>query len=166
MKVSVIYDSVFGNTEKIARAMGQAPGDNSSVDIVHVSRADAEMIHETNLLIAGSPTRGFRPTPALAKYLKSLPKNHLNGLSVAAFDTRIDLNQIGNKMLRFMVHKGGYAAGRIARLLQKRGGSLIAAPEGFFVTGDQGPLKAGEPERAADWAEQLFQTVMNQRKSL
>jgi hypothetical protein len=50
---------------------------------------------------------------------------------------------------------GGYAAPRIARALEKKGGNLAAPPEGFFVEDKEGPLKAGELERAAGWAKEL-----------
>jgi flavodoxin I len=63
---------------------------------------------------------------------------------VAAFDTRISTKWVG---------VFGYAAGRIARSLKGKGGTLIAPLEGFFVKGTQGPLKDGELERAADWAQ-------------
>jgi len=52
----------------------------------------------------------------------------------------------------------GYAAGRIANNLKKKGGILIASPEGFFVTGGQGPLKEGELERAAAWAKGILES--------
>jgi flavodoxin len=163
MNVMVIYDSVFGNTEKIARAIGQALNELSRVDIVHVHQTNPEQIHETDLLIIGSPTRGFRPTPAVTAWMKTLQKKHLNGVRTAVFDTRIDLQQIGSGVLRFMVHKGGYAADKIRKQLEKKGGSLTGVPEGFLVTGEQGPLKTGETERAGSWARQIFQVVINQR---
>jgi hypothetical protein len=55
-----------------------------------------------------------------------------------------------------VVHKGGYAAKHIARRLEKAGGSLIVAPEGFYVEGTEGPLKDGEVERAGTWAKRLL----------
>jgi hypothetical protein len=77
---------------------------------------------------------------------------------VAAFDTRIVLETIDSKALRFLVDKGGYAANTIAKTLEKKGGQLAAPPEGFFVTGEQGPLKDGELEHAADWAKLTHST--------
>ncbi len=151
MKALVIYDSVFGNTEKIAQAMGPA----LAVPAVPVGQVMANQLRSLDLLVVGSPTRGFRPTESIIKLLNSLPKNHLAGVCVAAFDTRIVLETINSKALRFLVDKGGYAARTIAKALEKKGGVLIAPPEGFLVTGEQGPLKDGELERAAEWTGQL-----------
>lgn len=148
MKTLVIYDSVFGNTGKVAQAIAAA----LETQAIPVGQADAGQLKDLDLLVVGSPTRGFRPTEAISKLLYGLPKNHLAGTRVAAFDTRIVLETIGSKVLRFLVDKGGYAANTIANTLKKNGGQLAAAPEGFFVTGEQGPLKDGELERAADWA--------------
>jgi len=151
MKMLVIYDSVFGNTEKIAQAIATALG----IQAILVSQVDAGQLNGLDLLVVGSPTRGFRPTEGISKLLNDLPKNHLAGARVAAFDTRIDLETIDSKVFRFIVDKGGYAAKTIAKSLEKKGGQLAAPGEGFYVTGEQGPLKDGELERAADWAGRL-----------
>ena len=152
MKTLVIYDSVFGNTEKIAQSIAATLGTQA----LPVSQVDAGQLRGIDLLVIGSPTRGFRPTENIAKLLNTLPKNHLTGARVAAFDTRIVLETIDSKALRFLVDKGGYAASTIAKALEKKGGQLAAPAEGFFVTGEQGPLKEGELERAADWAANLI----------
>ena len=132
MNALVIYDSVFGNTEKIAQSIAAALGTKS----IPVSQADAGQLRGLDLLVVGSPTRGFRPTEGVSKLLNGLPKNHLAGAHVAAFDTRIVLETIDSKALRFLVDKGGYAANTIAKTLEKKGGKLTAPPEGFFVTGE------------------------------
>jgi flavodoxin len=152
MNALVIYDSVFGNTEKIAQAIAAALGTQA----IPVSQADAGQLDSLDLLVVGSPTRGFRPTEGISKLLNGLQKNHLAGARVAAFDTRIVLETIDSKALRFLVDKGGYAASTIAKSLEKKGGQLAAPGEGFYVTGEQGPLKDGELARAADWAGKLM----------
>ncbi len=152
MNALVIYDSVFGNTEKIAQSIAAALGTQA----ILVSQVDSGQLRGLDLLVVGSPTRGFRPTEGISKLLNGLPKNHLAGGRVAAFDTRLVLETIDSKALRFLVDKGGYAAKTIAKALVKQGGVLAAPAEGFFVTGEQGPLKAGELERAAAWASGLI----------
>jgi len=152
MTALVIYDSVFGNTEKIALAIGAA----LSALTLPVGQATPEQVGGLELLVIGSPTRGFRPTEAISKFLNELPKNHLAGVQVASFDTRIALETIDSSVFRFVVDKGGYAASTIAKLLAKRGAKLLVPPEGFIVMGEKGPLKEGELERAAEWAKQLI----------
>ncbi len=71
MKALVIYDSVFGNTEKIALAVGEAAG----AQVVKVGALQDGALAGVELLLVGSPTRGFRPTEGIQKFLKGLPKN-------------------------------------------------------------------------------------------
>jgi len=85
-----------------------------------------------------------------------MPSNGLEGVKVAAFDTRLSPSDIESPALRFIVKTGGYAAKRIANRLKRSGGDLITPPEGFFVVGTEGPLKEGELERAADWARRIM----------
>ncbi len=150
MKALILYDSVFGNTEQIARAIAGAfpPAD---VALVKIDQANARQIADADLLVVGSPTRGFRPTPALADFLKALPAGSLKGKQVAAFDTRIDSADLSSPVFRFAVNLGGYAAKVLAGLLARKGGRLILPPQGFFVKDREGPLKPGELERAAAW---------------
>jgi flavodoxin len=156
MNVLIVYDSVFGNTGKIAQAVGNAiSSQGRHVDVVHVKNVRQETIREADLLILGSPTRGFRPTPAITKFLKHCSSDSRNSVNVAAFDTRIALHTIKSAAFRFIVKTGGYAAPAIARRLKKQGARVLVPPEGFLVTGEQGPLQAGELERAVEWATQI-----------
>lgn len=159
MKALVIYDSVFGNTEKIALAIGEGLGAQAEVKTLPVAQVTPEMTHNVDLLVVGSPTRGFRPTEGVTKYLQLLSKKQLEGQKAAAFDTRIALETIDSSALRFIVKSGGYAASNIAKALKNKGATLVAVPEGFLVTGEQGPLKDGELEHAAGWAEELLGLV-------
>ena len=152
MKVLIVYDSVFSNTEQIAQAISDSLGSKENVETLRVNDVKIEKITGLDLLIVGSPTRGFRPTKAITNFLKRISTNGLNGVKVAAFDTRFSLSSIESSVLRFIVKTGGYAAKSIANRLKKKGGDLIMPPEGFLVTGEEGPLKKGELERAADWA--------------
>lgn len=156
MKALVVYDSVFGNTEQIARAIGSALGSPEDVEVLRVGNVRPEHLSGLNLLIVGSPTRGFRPTPATVAFLKSLPAQSLQGVRVAAFDTRISIDDASVPgILRFMVKLFGYAAKPIADRLVRKGGELAAPPEGFIVNASEGPLREGELERAAAWARQI-----------
>ena len=152
MKSLLLYDSIYGNTEKIAQAIGD--GLTDEVKVVRVSAVNASELKTFDLLILGSPVHGGRPTPALDAFLKELPDHVLEGMRVATFDTRFESEDQGFG-LRVLMHVIRYAAERIAKEVTKKGGRLIAEPEGFIVENKEGPLKAGELERATAWAKAM-----------
>ena len=156
MKALVVYDSVFGNTEKVAQAMGASLDSLADVKTLRVGDVKPDDLIGLDGLIVGSPTRAFSPTPAIKKWLGSIPSQNLAGVKVAAFDTRFNVEEAESKVLVGMVKVFGYAAKPIGDRLVKKGGDLLNAPEGFFVLGTEGPIKEGELERAANWALQLL----------
>ncbi|MCI0513698.1 flavodoxin family protein [candidate division KSB1 bacterium] len=165
MKAFIVYDSFFGNTEKIAQAIGDVLSAKMKVAILRVNEVPPEQFTGLNLLIVGSPTRKFSPTPAITRLLKKIPRHGLAGVMAAAFDTRISVNDINSRFLNFMVKLFGYAAEPIAERMEKKGAELIMPPEGFFVVDSEGPLKAGELERAGDWAKQIIKRQAENLKS-
>ncbi|GAG61701.1 unnamed protein product, partial [marine sediment metagenome] len=155
----IVYDSFFGNTEKIAQAIGNSLGSKENVETLRVSEVKPEQLIGLELLIVGSPTRAFRPTKAIMGFLNKIPLNGLKGIKVAAFDTRISTVDVNSRFLNVLVKLFGYAAKPIAYKLEKKGGSLVIPPEGFLVKASEGPLKDGELERAADWAKLIIETL-------
>ncbi|MBN1899345.1 MAG: flavodoxin family protein [Spirochaetes bacterium] len=156
MKALIVYDSFFGNTEKIALGISKALGPKVKAKALKVGNVKMEQLIGLDLLIVGSPTRAFRPTKAITDLLKSLPSNGLKGVKVAAFDTRISPDKIKSRLLTRLVKWLGYAAEPIDSRLRKKGGSPVLPPEGFFVDDSKGPLTKGELERAAGWARQCI----------
>jgi len=152
MKAFIIYDSIYGNTEKIAQAIGN--GLTGEVKVVRVGEVNPTELKTCDLLILGSPVHGGRATPAIDAFIKKLPANSLQRKSVAAFDTRFESEDQGVG-LRLLMSVIRYAAERIAKDLVKKGGRLVAEPEGFIVENKEGPLKQGELERASKWAKEM-----------
>lgn len=150
MKTLVIYDSVFGNTEKIAQAIGAVLG----VEALKVGAVQPEHLAGVELLVVGSPTRGFKATPALTSWLEGLVTNGLKGVRAAAFDTRIDSSTIGFFLARWMV-RSNYAVKPMEKLLRLKGATIATTAAGFYVDASEGPLRAGELERAGEWAKTL-----------
>lgn len=151
MKTLIVYDSAYGHTEKIARAIAAAIAPADEVAVLRAGEANPSELVWIDLLIVGSPTQGGRPTPAIQDFLSKIPADALKHVRVTAFDTRIEAQEQGIG-LRILMRFLGYAAGRIADSLQGKGGVLATPPEGFIVKGKEGPLKQGELERAAGWA--------------
>jgi flavodoxin I len=149
----VIYDSVFGNTSKIAEAIGEALEDTRVISVSEVTDADLE---DLEILFVGSPTRVFRPTPATMTFIKDLGPKALTGVKAAAFDTRIPIDQTDSEFLKMLINLLGYADSKIAKGLSKAGAELALESNGFGVSGTEGPLIEGELERAQDWARQIL----------
>jgi flavodoxin I len=144
MKVLVVYDSVYGNTEKIARAIGDAVA--CDVKVLRASEFVPSALQSVDFLFIGAPTNGGRPTQPMQDLLNKIPDSAVKGIKIAVFDTRIPA-----KWVKIF----GYAAGKIANSLKTKGGTAILSLEGFFVKGSKGPLIEGELERAAIWAKEL-----------
>lgn len=145
MKVLVSYDSRFGNTERLARAMAQTLAIAHEVTVRRVDEGPLDL-SGYDLAVIGGPTHGHTASAPLKTALERLPHRALPGLRVALFDTRF-------RLARLLT---GSAAATGARLLKTRGIALAAPGESFFVTkGGEPALEDGELERAAAWAESL-----------
>lgn len=147
MNTLIVYDSLYGNTEKIAKAIAKGIPE---AKLINVSKTGSDSLKDIDLLIVGSPTQGGRPTQALQAFLEAIPNSSLKNTKVAAFDTRFSEKNSG-LILKFIIKTFGYAADKIGQSLQEKGGKSIKAPEGFIVTGKSGPLLTGELERANNW---------------
>lgn len=147
MKVLIVYDSLYGNTEKIAKAIGSVI--TGEVKVLPVSEANPAEIKSLDFFIVGSPTQGGRATEAMQTFLNKIPETYLKDTKVAVFDTRMT-----TKLVKIF----GYAADRIGNSLKSKDGNLVVSPEGFFVKGSKGPLKEGESERAKAWAKSIIES--------
>ena len=137
MKTLVIYDSRYGHTKMIAQAIGEA----INGQIMLVSDLNPANLTGFDFVIIGSPTHSGWYTEGIQNLMKA--ESAFNGLNLAVFDTRTKRSLFG------------FAAPRMARNFSKFRANLLATPEGFVVLGMKGPLKDGELERAAAWAQEI-----------
>lgn len=142
MNSLIVYDSQYGNTERIAQEIAETLSALGRARAVRVDAVRASDLEGIELLVIGSPTQGWRPTQTIQSYLRSPSFDHLRGVRIACFDTRF------NKP-RWLT---GSAAGVMAKRLRERGVEPAAEPASFFVGGTEGPLLNGELERAKSWA--------------
>jgi hypothetical protein len=164
MRALVVYESMFGNTRDIARAVADGIATRMPVDILEVDVAPTTLPADVGLLVVGAPTHAHGLSNAktradaanragerlvsrglsLAEWLDVLRPT---GRSVAttAFDTRIK----GPELL------WGSAAKALAKRLSEARFDVIAKPMSFLVGGPTGPqfdrVVAGELERAKAW---------------
>jgi flavodoxin len=151
MNAVVAYDSKFGNTEELAKAIAQRL---AATRLVSTAEAGTFDLAGVDLLVVGGPTQVHGVSPALRELLDRLPDDALQGVSAAAFDTRFDAARLLT----------GSAAMGIARRLKSKGARLLVRPESFFVTTDKGPLAEGEVARARTWAAALLARTESDRE--
>ena len=147
MQTLIIYDSKFGNTEKVAQAIARGVGQVSQVQVTAAPEAThtfEALTSRPDLIIVGGPTQNHGPSDGLRALMKTLPAT-LRGIPAACFDTRY----------RGPVLLMGSAASAAAKALSKSGVELIAPPESFYIVRhgpmDHQTLEPGELERAEAW---------------
>jgi hypothetical protein len=165
MKALVIYESMFGNTEKVARAIADGLREKLEVTLADVRTMPGA--YGVDLLVIGGPTHAFgmsrpstreqaaqqgeiRPGAAdvgVREYLACSPL--LTGMSAAAFDTKVD-----------KPHLPGSAARRAQRQLRRLGGHIALPARSFLVKGTTGPLRADEEQNARQWGAVLASAVV------
>ena len=168
MQVLVVFESIFGNTEAIARAVGSGLATKLETEVHEVGVAPRVLVEPTELLVVGGPTHAFgmsrlgtREAGAreagdrlvsqgigVREWLDAFqfPRG---GVAGAAFDTRIDRPRLP-----------GAAANAIARRLRRAGVYPVISAESFYVSATDGPLLEGELERARQWGESLASTLV------
>ncbi len=164
MKAVVVYESLWGNTAEIARAIAEGIGPGTRA--VTTDAAPVEAIADADLIVAGAPVLAFSlptdamrdsvassevgaPTPpdlahpSLRSWLDSLPAGSGR---CAAFETRIWWSPRG-------------ATGDIEKRLEHAGYRTVAKAQKFVVKDKYGPLREGEAERAREWGRELARTL-------
>jgi hypothetical protein len=163
MKALIVYESMFGNTEQVARAIAVGLKPDLSVELVGVKDAPAAIHELVDLVVVGGPTHAFslsRPSTraeaekkgaaaassggGIREWLQGLPEGP-HSESIATFDTRATKAR----------HLPGSAAAKAARLARQHGYPAAFAQESFWVEDTAGPLQVGELERAVRWGRAL-----------
>lgn len=168
MKALVVYDSAYGNTEMIAQAISKGLSvDDDLVPVQQAGNLQAEDLDGLDLLVVGSPTQRTTYIEGIKTFLENIPPGKLKGVNVAAFDTRIDNDDmqdlVKSRVTRFFVKMflKKFAAPGIDAKLRKKGGKSVIEPEGFCVMDTEGPLKEGEHERAIAWGRQIAEVAIS-----
>ena len=163
MQAVVVYESHWGNTAAVARAIAEGIGPGATA--ISTDEATPPVLQRAQLVVAGAPVLAFRlpsdqmlatiatdrkaPTPAdtshrsMRAWLEALPR--LAG-AAASFETRLRWSP-------------GGATGAIDAGLAKAGSRIVAKAHKFVVRGTYGPLKDGELERARAWGAELARSL-------
>jgi flavorubredoxin len=131
VKALVVYDSVFGNTEKVAKAL--AAGLESGgvhVDVVKVDVVNFDELSGVDLLCVGSPVHAWNASKPVNEFLERLKSAEgLTGKKAFAFDTKMKSRLAGS------------AGGKIEAKLKHLGLTIAKHSESAVVEGREGPLE-------------------------
>jgi hypothetical protein len=164
----VVHESMFGNTAlvaaSVARGLQLAGFTVTSTEVTRAAGLDAV---DVDLLVVGAPTHAFslsRPSTRADAVRQGAPEDRAR-LGVrewldgpAAPPDRVRLAAMFDTRVTGVRHLPKAAGTRGAHLLRRLGYSQPVRPEAFLVDGVQGPLVAGETERAVEWGRALAQT--------
>jgi hypothetical protein len=171
MKALVVFESMFGNTEQVARAIASGLSQTCVVEICDVTVVPPRITEPVDLIVVGGPTHAFsmsRPSTresaieqgaadgAQAVGIREwLGQQHKvpHPEAVAMFDTRVT---------RVRLVPGSAARGA-TRLAHRLGYPTLAKPESFYVEDVTGPLASGELDRARAWGRQLGERLGERR---
>jgi flavorubredoxin len=136
VKALVVYDSLFGNTEKVAMALvaGLESG-GVDVDVVKVDAVRFDELGEVDLLCVGGPVHAWsvsKPVNEFFERLKSV--GGLTGKKAFAFDTKMKSRLAGS------------AGGKIEAKLKDLGLTIARHSESAIVKGREGPLEESAEE--------------------
>jgi len=136
MKTLVIYDSMFGNTEKVARALASGMREQGiAVDCVRATAIDVGTLEAYDMLVIGGPTHAFGLSEAMKTLTKRLKDADVRGKKAFAFDTKLKS--------RF----AGSAGKGIEQRMKQHGMTVVKPHVSAIVLGREGPLKEGTEEQ-------------------
>ena len=158
MRAVVVYESLWGNTEKVAKAVADELGRTMSVRVFDAESAPAS-VEGYDLVVVGGPTHGFSmsrpstresavtqngaaraPVRGIREWLAQLP-HVASPVRAVAFDTRVDKPRLPGSAAKAARHE-----------LRSLGFDVAIKAKSFRVHGHEGPLVDGELGRAVEWA--------------
>jgi flavodoxin len=156
-KAIVIYDSMFGNTEKIAKALARGlEKQGVSVDCKRVNEVKEADIVDYDFLALGGPTHVAGLSKPMKKFLETIEEADLKEKKGFCFDTR--------NHSRFNIFDLNSAAKRIERIMKKKQVKMIKQRESALVEGREGPLEQEAETRFERIGSELTGLILNQQE--
>ena len=89
IKAIVVYDTKFGNTERIAKVLAEGMKERGvKVDCVRVEKVEIDKLTDYDLLAIGGPTHTRNISKPIKGFLERLESVDVRGMNAFAFDTR------------------------------------------------------------------------------
>ena len=133
MKAIVLFDTLFGNTERIAQCIVTGLRKTGvEADCANIREANVDELSKFDLVALGAPTQYFTASRPMKEFLDRLKRLNLEGKYGFAFDTRLN---------SFMA---GSAAKHIEKKLKTYGLEILKSHNSAIVVGRQSNKKEGK----------------------
>ena len=165
MMAIVVYESHWGNTEAVARAIAAGLGPGATA--VTTDEAAVAVLTEPDLVVAGAPLMALRlPTEKTVEALHPIPEEPTPDVSHPTMRTWLTTIPEGRGWFAAFETKlhwsPGGATGAIAKGLKTAGYREICPARKFQVESKTGPLRDGELEKARLWGRELAERLHEQ----
>ncbi|MFW9965081.1 MAG: flavodoxin family protein [Candidatus Sifarchaeia archaeon] len=150
-KVLVVFDTKFGNTEKLGReiAAGIEEAGTAECKVINIKEVKSEDISDYDGVLFGGPVHAFRATRGIKGAVKEAAKKGLDGKLVSSFDTYQAPGHRGN------------AVRQIEEEVSKKAPRAKIFTPGLTarVDGYEGPLNAAEPAKAREFGKKFAEEL-------
>ena len=150
-KVLVVFDTTYGNTEKLGReiASGIVESGLAECKVINIENVESENISAYDGVLFGGPIHAFRATRGIKTAVKKAAKMGLDGKLVSSFDTYQAPGHAGK------------AAKQIEDELKKKakGAKILSPGLTALVLDRKGPLKDDEPGKAREFGQRFAQEL-------
>jgi len=160
MKGIVVYDTSYGNTEKIAEAIAETLKESGiEVDLFHVKDVKKLSGKNYDFFVLGSPTKFGTMSFTIKFFLGKVKSEEWMSKPFTAFDTEnpenVEQSRIQNKE---------WSAGeKIAEKLREKKMNQLLPVLKALVIGQKGPLVEGEIERTKTYARELAAKLKDEK---
>ena len=149
-KAIIVYESLYGNTKKIAEAICEGINKVEGVEclIKKTGEIHTDDLCDYNAIILGCPNHNQGPALNLVKFIDRASIVHLSGKIGAAFDTYTG----GNKNVAVVKLE--------AKIREKLPGIELLSNLSAKVTGRKGPLAEDEEKKALEFGTEFAKKLL------
>lgn len=138
----VIFDSKYGNTEKIARSLETGlKGMGFETACINVKDVAVDSLEQFDLICVGGPTQYRTTSPPMQTFLSNLKTAKVAGKQGFAFDTRRDS------------YFAGSAAANIEERLREIGLKIVMPRSSAIIVSSEVEKKKSDFENKDEWKE-------------
>ena len=146
----IIYESVYGNTKKIAESIAEGirQTEDAECKVVKTSEVHTDTLANFDIILFGCPNHNQEPARNMTKFIERVSIVNLEGKMGAAFDTYTG----GNK---------GIALAKLEQIIRKKLPGFVLKTKGLSieVVDRKGPLVEGAIKESQEYGRSISEML-------